>query len=53
MFRIIGISPVVYAENPVTGDIIGTRNLFWLYFPQCRYHFSKTIVSITVEMKLK
>lgn len=37
--RIIGISPVVYYTNPETGDIVGTKNLFWLYFPECRYTF--------------
>lgn len=33
--RIIGISPVVYKK--VEGIIQGEQNLFWLYFPQCRY----------------
>ena len=42
--RIIGISPVVYASNPETGDIIGTKNLFWLYFPECRYVFQNFFV---------
>jgi len=37
--RIIGISPVVYYTNPETGDVLGTKNLFWLYFPECRYVF--------------
>ena len=37
--RILGISPVVYYRNQETGDIMGTKNLFWLYFPQCRYVF--------------
>jgi len=37
--RIVGISPVVYYTNPETGDIMGTKNLFWLYFPECRYVF--------------
>jgi len=42
--RIIGISPVVYATNPETGDIMGTKNLFWLYFPECRYVFQNFFV---------
>ena len=37
--RIVGISPVVYYTNPETGDIMGLKNLFWLYFPECRYVF--------------
>lgn len=37
--RIIGISPVVYFRNEETGDIMGPKNLFWLYFPECRYVF--------------
>lgn len=37
--RIIGISPVAHYRHPITGDIVGTRNLFWLYFPECRYVF--------------
>ncbi len=41
--RIIGISPVVYATNE-NGDILGTKNLFWLYFPECRYVFQNFFV---------
>jgi len=37
--RIVGISPVVYYTNSETGDITGVKNLFWLYFPECRYVF--------------
>ena len=37
--RIIGISPVIYYTDPETGDIMGLKNLFWLYFPECRYIF--------------
>ncbi|MFT7156086.1 MAG: gliding motility associated protein GldN [Parvicella sp.] len=36
--RIIGISPVVYFKD-VEGNIIAEKNLFWLYFPECRYVF--------------
>ena len=27
-----------------TGDIMGTKNLFWLYFPECRYLFQNAPV---------
>lgn len=36
--RIIGIAPVVYSRDQ-NGDIRGTKTLFWLYFPECRYVF--------------
>ncbi len=46
--RIIGISPIVYRteENTETGldEIIGLKNLFWLYFPECRYTFQNFYV---------
>lgn len=42
--RIVGISPLVYGRNPVTGDITGYQNLFWLYFPECRYVFQNFFV---------
>lgn len=42
--RIIGISPVVYFRNEETGDIMGPKNLFWLYFPECRYVFQNFFV---------
>jgi gliding motility associated protien GldN len=42
--RIIGISPVVYFKNEETGDIMGPKNLFWLYFPECRYVFQNFFV---------
>ena len=42
--RIIGLSPVVYFENPETNEIEGTENLFWLYFPECRYMFQNYFV---------
>ncbi len=34
--RIIGIAPVVYYLNANTKQVEGTKNLFWLYFPQIR-----------------
>jgi gliding motility associated protien GldN len=42
--RIIGIAPIVYGKNPETGDIQGTKTLFWLYFPECRYTFQNFFV---------
>lgn len=42
--RIIGISPVVYYVEPKTGTVMGTKNLFWLYFPECRYVFQNFVV---------
>ena len=42
--RIIGISPVVFKMNPVTGDIMGLQNKFWIYFPECRYVFQNFFV---------
>jgi len=42
--RIIGISPVIYYTNAETGDITGLKNLFWLYFPECRYVFQNFFV---------
>ena len=41
--RIIAIAPVVYEyEIDSNGDkmISGTRELFWLYFPHCRFVFN-------------
>ena len=34
--RIMGISPVVYDKNQ-NGAITGFKELFWLYFPACRF----------------
>ncbi len=34
--RILGIAPVIYDRDD-NGQIIGLRELFWLYFPHCRY----------------
>ncbi len=42
--RIIGISPVIYFKNPVTDNVEGLQNLFWLYFPECRYVFQNFFV---------
>ncbi|MBN4077614.1 gliding motility protein GldN [bacterium AH-315-C20] len=41
--RIIGIAPVIYATNE-KGDITGFEELFWLYFPECRYVFQNFFV---------
>ena len=34
--RIIAIAPVVYAKDD-QGQITGMKELFWLYFPHCRF----------------
>jgi gliding motility associated protien GldN len=41
--RIIGICPVVYAKDQ-SGNITGLKELFWLYFPECRYVFQNFFV---------
>lgn len=41
--RIIGICPVVYAKD-ANGNITGLKELFWLYFPECRYVFQNFFV---------
>ncbi len=41
--RILGIAPVIYLRDN-NGNIIGFRELFWLYFPQCRYVFQNFFV---------
>ena len=35
--RILGISPVREAIDPVTGEIRGDEPLFWVYFPEARH----------------
>ena len=42
--RIIGISPGVLAVNPETQEVVGLNQLFWLYFPECRYVFQNFFV---------
>lgn len=37
--RILGIAPVVYSRNE-TGQIEKMKEVFWLYFPQCRFAFN-------------
>lgn len=34
--RILGICPVMYDKDN-SGQIVGLRELFWIYFPHCRY----------------
>ena len=41
--RIIGIAPIVMAKDP-SGQVIGSKTLFWLYFPECRYVFQNFFV---------
>ena len=41
--RIIGISPIIL-EYDDEGEIKGEKQLFWLYFPECRYVFQNYFV---------
>lgn len=41
--RIIGIAPVIF-EKDDNGFITGKKELFWLYFPECRYVFNNYFV---------
>ncbi|SFT90100.1 protein involved in gliding motility GldN [Lishizhenia tianjinensis] len=41
--RIIGIAPVIF-EKDNNGFITGKKELFWLYFPECRYVFNNYFV---------
>lgn len=41
--RIIGISPVI-VEYDDEGEVKGEKQLFWLYFPECRYVFQNYFV---------
>ncbi|NOQ74280.1 MAG: gliding motility protein GldN [Crocinitomix sp.] len=41
--RIIGIAPVIYGKDQ-NGNINGFEELFWLYFPECRYVFQNFFV---------
>lgn len=34
--RILGIAPVIY-QTDQSGQILGLQEVFWLYFPHCRY----------------
>jgi gliding motility associated protien GldN len=34
--RIIGICPLTTKKDPTSGEVIGYKPLFWLYFPQLR-----------------
>jgi len=42
--RIIGISPVREAIDPVTGESRGDEPLFWIYFPEARNAFANAEV---------
>lgn len=41
--RILGICPVVYQKDQ-NGNVTGFKELFWLYFPECRYVFQNFFV---------
>lgn len=44
--RIIAIAPVVYDKQDENGveKIVGMKELFWLYFPHCRFYFNNYLV---------
>ena len=42
--RILGLCPVTYEKDDATGSISGMKELFWLYFPQCRFVFNNYFV---------
>lgn len=37
--RIVGIAPMIEVKGE-DGEVRGTRDMFWLYFPECRYLFA-------------
>ncbi|UKN03269.1 gliding motility protein GldN [Paracrocinitomix mangrovi] len=41
--RIIGIAPCVYEKDP-DGNIIGMKELFWVYYPQAKYKLQNFFV---------
>lgn len=41
--RILGLAPVVYNQDD-KGNISGLKELFWLYFPHCRFVFNNYFV---------
>ena len=41
--RILGICPVIYKQDN-KGNISGLQELFWLYFPHCRFVFNNYFV---------
>lgn len=41
--RIIGLAPVRYKKDQ-NGNITGLQEMFWLYFPECRYVFQNFYV---------
>ncbi len=42
--RVLGICPVAYDIDNTTGAIKGFKELFWVYFPECRYVFQNFFV---------
>lgn len=41
--RILGIAPVIY-EKDDKDQVSGMREIFWMYFPQCRFVFNNYFV---------
>jgi gliding motility associated protien GldN len=42
--RIIGIAPVYLSKSLETGEVKGIKEIFWLYFPECRWVFANADV---------
>jgi gliding motility associated protien GldN len=42
--RIIALAPVVYKIDPNSNSIMGLKEIFWLYFPHCRFVFNNYFV---------
>ena len=42
--RIIGICPYIKKHDPISGEVIGSKPLFWIYFPSLREELAKYYV---------
>jgi gliding motility associated protien GldN len=42
--RIVGMCPLQEKTDPTTGEIVGYKPLFWVYFPECRQLFANSEV---------
>lgn len=50
--RILGLCPLVTKNDPSTGEILGYKPLFWIYFPQLRPIISRQRVFIGANYSL-
>ncbi|MCA6362539.1 MAG: gliding motility protein GldN [Bacteroidetes bacterium] len=42
--RILGLCPLQEKKDPSSGEVVGYKALFWVYFPQCRPVFARSEV---------